>query len=372
MSDHFATSKTFNPKFVTFSEFKKQNKDALRKTAYANYKYPSVSRPESLNFKVNGEFELSMENGGGGIPAMHEKWYPEGEDMKRMFVRIPFVKGSEACDDLRKNIDSIVKHVQDNMATILGSKKEAESYELMHPIREPQERDDDDDDTKGKPKSKIVPMDSVKLRIETVFVKDREKSFKPTIKTKIMVKNAETGKLHRLVNPTVDEVCQYVKLGSKFKCVFGVQKLSGALTATPGSKKKQLLLILVVKQLVVTHVDSSKSVQDEFRQSAWSDDEMEEGDAVAAVKTQALVAKLASEDEADSDAGPPVRKAVVARNDSDDEEPKKSSKHKVTTEESDSDNKSEKDSDSDSDSDSESKAKAKKSKAKTVAKKAKK
>jgi hypothetical protein len=370
MTDHFVTSKTFNPKFLTFSEFKKLNKDALRKTAYANYKYPSVSRPESLNFKIKGEFELSMENGGGGIPSVHERWYPEGEDMKRMFVRIPFAKGSEACDDLRKNIDSLVKHIQDNLATILGSKKEAESYELMHPIWEPQH--DDDEDTKGKPKSKIVPTDSVKLRLETVYVKDREKSVKPTIKTKIMVKNAETGKLHRLVNPTIDEACQYIKLGSKFKCVLGVQKLSGALTVAKGLKKKQLLLILVVKQLVVTHVDSSKSIQDEFKQSAWSDDEMEEDEATATTKTQVLQTKLASENEADSDAEPPVRKAVV-RNESDDEESKKPSKHKVTTEESDSD-KSEKESDSnsDSDSDSESKANAKKSKAKSQVKKAKK
>ncbi len=284
--DTIITPNQFNVKSLEHTKFETQNKDAKMKTCLINYKYPKIDKPFALSVRIDEEFTLSLERGGGGLPPIHETYAPTND--KRQYIKIPLVPDDPASDQLRNIINKYMTHLEENREKILG--KDSKYYEIYSPIAQKVEMDASDDEDKKQTDKKSFPKyDTVKLRL----VADRNvpgfNYTDPVTKTRILVKNPDTKKLHLLEHPKIDDINEYLGLGSKFKIVFGIQRLSGTLTPDPKTKKRTCYVILTLKQLVITEKKTQGgNAKDQFSSSAFPGDEMENEEVVPSAKLSEL------------------------------------------------------------------------------------
>ena len=320
----FVQPSEFNTKFVSHTKYEVptfEGKKGKRYVARTQYKYPQVPKEYGLNIRIDGEFNLTPENGWGGIMQIGE--YAE-YDKDRLYIKQMLVPGHKGSDQLREVLSKYYNYIEANKETIIG--KKYKEFQIINPINTPKQKDvgsdsdsDSDDDKKKKSKTKkgkkddsdkkeYPKFDSVKLRFSPDRTAGKNKSDEeqkelensPVIRTPIFVKNQETGKLHKLENPNIKDIEQYYGLGCKYRLSITIEKLSGAMTAAQGATHKACNIIISIKQLVITEPRSEIGTARK-EVSAWSDDEMESDDATVepiAKKT----AKLSKDAESDDDA----------------------------------------------------------------------
>lgn len=271
------TADKFNTKSLSHSEFKKfDEKKSMRKISWVNYKYPKIEKPLGLSIRIEGDFSLTLEGGGGGIPPHHETYAPTND--KRQFIKIPLVPGHENCQQIRDVIEKYLEYVENNKEKIFG--KEAKDYEVISPIAEGStdvESDDDNEKDNKKNRIKVPSFDTIKFRF-TPNKKAKDFDFQdPVIKSNIIVIDPDTGKFHRLKDPKIDDITEYFGLGCKYRIVFSIERLSGALVKKDKKAKyKECNVILSLKQLIITQRKSSSGkARDEFSKPAYADIQMD-------------------------------------------------------------------------------------------------